>query len=180
MPPVRRWRASGMLVVMRRSLLLAVTVLLVAGACSSSRARTQSAGPGSTSPTVPATDPAAAVPAFPPTTPAPEPATTAPPATVAPVPAVLPKAVLSPRGVVLPVVGSEPGGLVVTTPCSGRAVVANYPAVPPVDVVLDPGHGGREKGAMGPNGLAEEDVNLAVAKATNDELTRAGVGSLLD
>lgn len=31
-------------------------------------------------------------------------------------------------------------------------------------VVCDPGHGGRDPGAVGPSGLQEKDVNLAVAK----------------
>jgi N-acetylmuramoyl-L-alanine amidase len=31
-------------------------------------------------------------------------------------------------------------------------------------IVIDPGHGGKEVGAIGPSGLMEKDVNLAVAK----------------
>jgi N-acetylmuramoyl-L-alanine amidase len=31
-------------------------------------------------------------------------------------------------------------------------------------IVIDPGHGGREVGAVGPNGLMEKDINLAVSR----------------
>src|SRR5215212_7489207 len=49
-------------------------------------------------------------------------------------------------------------------------------------VMLDPGHGGAETGAVGPNGLREKDVNLAIAKrvaallpaAYRVRLTRSG------
>ena len=42
-------------------------------------------------------------------------------------------------------------------------------------IVLDPGHGGRFSGATGPGGLAEKDVNLAVALLLRDLL--AGYGA---
>ena len=41
-------------------------------------------------------------------------------------------------------------------------------------VVLDPGHGGHDPGAVGPHGLRESDVNLAVSLATRDSLEAAG------
>ncbi len=43
-----------------------------------------------------------------------------------------------------------------------------------VVVVIDPGHGGRDPGAIGRGGLREKDVNLAVAKLIRDELERQG------
>lgn len=33
-------------------------------------------------------------------------------------------------------------------------------------IVIDPGHGGRDPGAIGPSGIMEKNVNLALAKAT--------------
>lgn len=39
-------------------------------------------------------------------------------------------------------------------------------------VVLDPGHGGRNKGAVGPNGLKEAVVDLHLAKLVRSELRR--------
>ncbi|WP_164908809.1 N-acetylmuramoyl-L-alanine amidase [Candidatus Velamenicoccus archaeovorus] len=42
-------------------------------------------------------------------------------------------------------------------------------------VVLDPGHGGKDPGAIGKNGLREKDVVLDVAKKVQKELQRCGV-----
>jgi len=39
-------------------------------------------------------------------------------------------------------------------------------------VVIDPGHGGRDKGARGPAGLLEKDVTLAMALALQTELAK--------
>jgi N-acetylmuramoyl-L-alanine amidase len=46
-------------------------------------------------------------------------------------------------------------------------------------VVLDPGHGGEDQGAKGPNGLLEKDVTLAVAKAAAAQLQAAGITTRL-
>jgi N-acetylmuramoyl-L-alanine amidase len=43
-----------------------------------------------------------------------------------------------------------------------------------VPILLDPGHGGNESGAAGPNGDLEKDVNLAVSKLLQQELERRG------
>ncbi len=53
---------------------------------------------------------------------------------------------------------------------SGRSVVR---------VVLDPGHGGSDPGAIGPSGLKEKDVTLAVAHRVAPVLARAGVAITL-
>lgn len=42
-------------------------------------------------------------------------------------------------------------------------------------VVLDPGHGGNDSGAVGPMGVKEKDVTLAIAKKTLGELTKDGL-----
>jgi N-acetylmuramoyl-L-alanine amidase len=44
-----------------------------------------------------------------------------------------------------------------------------------VTVVLDPGHGGRDPGAIGYGGIREKDVNLTVALLTRKYLQAAGV-----
>ncbi len=41
-------------------------------------------------------------------------------------------------------------------------------------IVLDPGHGGPDSGAIGPGGTMEKTVNLAVGKKTAELLRRAG------
>jgi N-acetylmuramoyl-L-alanine amidase len=41
-------------------------------------------------------------------------------------------------------------------------------------VVIDPGHGGHDPGAIGPSGLKEKDVNLKIAKALKERLKKNG------
>jgi N-acetylmuramoyl-L-alanine amidase len=74
------------------------------------------------------------------------------------------RAVQTPNGIVLPVTAANPDGTFdVDTPCSNHARVSGTP-ISGANVVLDPGHGGNENGAIGPNGLVEKDVNFAVAQ----------------
>ncbi|MGC8832561.1 MAG: N-acetylmuramoyl-L-alanine amidase [Armatimonadota bacterium] len=46
-------------------------------------------------------------------------------------------------------------------------------------IVIDPGHGGSHKGAVGPSGLLEKDVNLDIALRLYNLLTQAGVNAVL-
>jgi len=41
-------------------------------------------------------------------------------------------------------------------------------------IVLDPGHGGTDSGAIGPDGVQEKDVTLSVARRVRDILTASG------
>ncbi|MCG6134827.1 MAG: N-acetylmuramoyl-L-alanine amidase [Nostoc sp. LLA-1] len=43
-----------------------------------------------------------------------------------------------------------------------------------IKILLDPGHGGKESGATGPNGYTEKEVNLVVSKLLRDELVKLG------
>lgn len=43
-----------------------------------------------------------------------------------------------------------------------------------IKIVLDPGHGGKESGAIGPNGYPEKNANLVVSKLLRDELVKRG------
>ena len=43
-----------------------------------------------------------------------------------------------------------------------------------ISILLDPGHGGEELGARGPNGYPEKDVNLAVSQLLQQELKQRG------
>lgn len=112
----------------------------------------------------------------------PAPAPTAPPApvvTLPPPPAGEAKVVVSPRGVVVPVVGVEGSAFRVTTPCGATAVLGGGTPITGAAVVLDPGHGGDEPGAIGPNGLTEDVLNLAVAGHAKAALERAGISVVL-
>ncbi|MFO7261189.1 MAG: N-acetylmuramoyl-L-alanine amidase [bacterium] len=77
--------------------------------------------------------------------------------------------------------GAQPWGWDASWTDAGLAVRIRRPptvdANAPLDgllVVVDPGHGGSERGARGPTALAEADANLAVALALRDALQRAG------
>ena len=89
-----------------------------------------------------------------------------------------PVAVVTATGLVLPVTGRDGDGFGVTTPCSNQAAVDGEP-ITGAHVVLDPGHGGRDPGAVSPDGLRESDVNLAVAERIRDLLQAAGASVVL-
>jgi len=83
-------------------------------------------------------------------------------------------------GVPVAVVDHTPQGHVVTSPCGTSVVLDAVTALDPVTVVLDPGHGGPvDTGAVGPNGLRESDINLAVAQAVASELEDRGISAAL-
>ena len=46
-------------------------------------------------------------------------------------------------------------------------------------IVIDPGHGGEDGGAIGVNGIYEKDINLAIAEQVNDILQAAGISTVL-
>lgn len=91
------------------------------------------------------------------------------------------RAVTTAAGIVVPVISRSGDGWTVRTPCNATATVGQSrgrSAGSPV-VVLDPGHGGAEPGAVSPAGLAEKGINLAVARHAADALEAAGVHTLL-
>jgi N-acetylmuramoyl-L-alanine amidase len=85
-------------------------------------------------------------------------------------------------GVVLPVFRHDGPYLRVMTPCEAKGWVKTtnvllHPRAegPPKSlaeamIVVDPGHGGMQPGAHGPNGLAEKDANLAIARKVQTTL----------
>jgi N-acetylmuramoyl-L-alanine amidase len=78
-------------------------------------------------------------------------------------------------------------------PSAGPAVPFATPSIPPsvespraaasppsparkhrVRVMIDPGHGGKDPGAIGPTGLKEKDVVLAIGRRIREKLSRSG------
>tara|TARA_Y100001968_G_scaffold174872_1_gene160295 strand:- start:813 stop:1898 length:1086 start_codon:yes stop_codon:yes gene_type:complete len=59
--------------------------------------------------------------------------------------------------------------------------ISSLPDIPygKYKVVIDPGHGGSDPGAVGINGLRETDIVLEVSKKVSDLLTKKGVKTLL-
>jgi len=89
------------------------------------------------------------------------------------------RVVVSPAGIVLPVLARDPRGWAVMTPCGNRAVLPAGTPLTTATVVLDAGHGGTEHGVVGPNGLTEAALNLAVAQQAKAALEGAGVPVVL-
>lgn len=149
---------------------------MVAAACSGG-AETESAEPP---PAEPATTSTTA--AEPETTTTEAPPPTPPPTTAPPPPQTFtgpqPKAVLTPTGITAPVLGREGDALLVGTPCGNSASIRSGTPIEGV-VVLDAGHGGGEPGGVGPNGLEERGLNLAVTGFARSHLEANGVGVVL-
>ncbi len=76
------------------------------------------------------------------------------------------KAVVTPTGVVVPVLGQSESGYVVESPCGIETEITWGQPLPSVRVVLDPGHGGTEQGAVAEPGRTEAELNLRVARRT--------------
>ncbi len=89
-----------------------------------------------------------------------------------------PRLIVSRKGVVLPVLGPAGDAFRVVTPC-GNEVAATGTPLSAIDVVIDPGHGGEEPGAVGPRGLQEKDLNLVVAAHAAKALQAQDVSVLL-
>ena len=84
-------------------------------------------------------------------------------------------------GVVMAVDATDRGWAHVVTPCENRLWVnmADGHIERTADIVIDPGHGGPEPGAVGPGGLKEKDLNFAVAQMTLEALKAEGISVVL-
>ncbi len=90
------------------------------------------------------------------------------------------RAMLSPTGVLLEVTGQTSSGFVVETPCGAQTLIEVGQTITGADVVLDPGHGGDEPGALDPtSSLTEATLNLALARATAAELRERSISVVL-
>lgn len=87
---------------------------------------------------------------------------------------------VTPNGIPVAVNSSTAEGYNVVTPCGHEALVTEGEPLYEVTVVLDPGHGGPvDTGAVGPNGLAEKEINLDVAERASQMLTERGIDVVL-
>ena len=161
-----------------RSATRALTALVVAGLLVGAACRSSDGGAGVTAvagePMTTLVSPETA--ASPAETAAPD-TTAAPPDT--PVAPAGPGVVVTPSGVVVPVVAEVDGGWRVRTPCGAVRTITEGTHVARTTIVLDPGHGGNERGAISPGGLAEAVVNMAVARVTQAELEANEVSVVL-
>jgi len=84
-------------------------------------------------------------------------------------------------GVAMAVDATDRGWAHVVTPCENRLWVkmTDGHIEKTADIVIDAGHGGPESGAVGPGGLKEKDLNLAVAQMTVEALAAEGVTAAL-
>ncbi len=91
-----------------------------------------------------------------------------------------PLGLFSPTGVPVVVLGSNGSTYTVRTPCGTTAELSGGTSIYRTQVVIDPGHGGRyDTGAVGPNGLAESDLNLTLSRAVVGELIDRGISAVL-
>ncbi|MGH1489967.1 MAG: N-acetylmuramoyl-L-alanine amidase family protein [Acidimicrobiales bacterium] len=88
-------------------------------------------------------------------------------------------AIVTSSGVVLPVIEEHGDGWLVSTPCQNTRLITDGQPLGRAHVVLDPGHGGAEPGAVGQTGLTEKDLNLLVANLAAQKLEAAGATVVL-
>lgn len=85
---------------------------------------------------------------------------------------------ISDTAIVVPLVGGSDGAWEVLTPCGNEAVLSNATIVDRARVVIDPGHGGSESGAVGGR-LLEKNVNLVVSNRVVAKLESLGISTQL-
>lgn len=95
--------------------------------------------------------------------------TTLPPPTIA----------ISPRGIPVRVSKLADQGWEVHDPCGDLVSITKAFPVRNVQVVLDPGHGGKDPGTRGPTGLKESELNLKVALAVAQLLQDRNIATLM-
>ncbi len=89
-------------------------------------------------------------------------------------PARLARLVITKTGVTVAVTRAEAHGWRVSTPCGHTATIVHGTPITVVDVMLDPGHGGVEAGAVS-HDLREADINLDVARRVQRDLEKGGI-----
>lgn len=87
--------------------------------------------------------------------------------------------VVTHTGVVAPVLGGTEGDWLVGTPCGAAIQLSGGTHVSGTTVLIDPGHGGSEPGAMGPAGTRESHVNYDIAVRLQQWLADQGIAAAL-
>src|SRR5688572_28917301 len=84
-------------------------------------------------------------------------------------------------GVIMGVDAIDGGWAHVLSPCENSLWVktAEGRIEQTADIVIDPGHGGGESGAVGSGGLTEKELNCAVAQMAVEALSAEGVHAVL-
>ena len=90
-----------------------------------------------------------------------------------------PTVAITPRGVPVRVAEVTDQGWNVYDPCGDPAVITKGFPIREIQVVLDPGHGGKDPGARGPTGLKESELNLKVSLAVSQLLQDRNISTLL-
>jgi len=91
------------------------------------------------------------------------------------VPPAIPPSAAPPTPSADPAASSAPPAI--PPPVESSRVVASHPSQarkPRVRVMIDPGHGGKDPGAIGPTGLKEKDVVLEIGRRIREKLSRFG------
>lgn len=167
-----------------RALSIALTVIAVACApdISDSAANNTTPQPrqASTTTEVPPTS-TSTPPTIPATTTTIAPATSTQPTTTLATTTTLPTPALGITRYGIPVRISEPTteGWKVFDPCGNPQTISKIFPIRETQVVLDPGHGGKDPGTRGPTGLKESELNLKVTVAVAQLLQEQGFPTLL-
>ena len=90
-----------------------------------------------------------------------------------------PTIAISPRGIPVRVSELADQGWEVHDPCGDLVSITKAFPVRNVQVVLDPGHGGKDPGTRGPAGLKESELNLKVALAVAQLLQDRNIATLM-
>lgn len=134
-----------------------------------------SAAPTSVAPTTTSTETTTSATVLTPSTTALAPSTTTAITTTTSIPAVA----ITRYGIPVRVSEANEDGWAVIDPCGKPKTVSKIFPIHNVEVVLDPGHGGKDPGTRGPTGLTESEINLEVAVAVSQILKQEGFSTFL-
>lgn len=92
--------------------------------------------------------------------------------------AITPPVLISENNIVVSVIERVDNGFSVKTPCGKNAFLSGGEYISEVDIVIDPGHGGKDPGATGRE-IFEKDLTLQISKELKSALENIGYSVLL-